>query len=106
VLAKADAVVSVLPRTDETINFFTKSLFEQMKPTAVFINIGRGPTVCEPDLIEALQSGKIAGAVLDVFATEPLPKESPLWDMKNVLITPHSACSDDRMEERCFDLVF
>ena len=60
-----------------------------MKPTSFYISMGRGDTVDEEALIDALESGKIAGAGLDVFALEPLPKESPFWEMKNVVITPH-----------------
>ena len=60
-----------------------------MKPTAFYISVGRGDTVDEEALIEALRTGKIAGAGMDVFSTEPLPKESPLWDIKNVIMTPH-----------------
>lgn len=65
-----------------------------MKKSAVFMNIGRGWTVNEQDLAQALNDGTISGAVLDVFKYEPLPKESPLWDCKNVLITPHCADQD------------
>jgi len=61
-----------------------------MKPGAVLINIGRGQLVDEGALVESLRSGHLGGAALDVFATEPLPAESPLWDMPNVLVTPHS----------------
>ncbi|MEM7803275.1 MAG: NAD(P)-dependent oxidoreductase, partial [Chloroflexota bacterium] len=63
--------------------------FKAMKDSAYFINLGRGGTVDEQAMIEALHSGEIAGAGLDVFATEPLPEESPLWEMENVMITSH-----------------
>ena len=72
-----------------------------MKPTSVFMNIGRGPTVEEDHLIAALQEGKIAGAVLDVFKKEPLPQESSLWTMPNVLITPHCAQQDKDFMSDC-----
>jgi phosphoglycerate dehydrogenase-like enzyme len=62
-----------------------------MKPTAFLVNLGRGSVLDEPALIEALQRGMIAGAALDVFVTEPLPHDSPLWDLENVLISPHVA---------------
>ena len=90
-LPKADYVVSVLPKLEDTINFFNKDLFSQMKPTSVFMNVGRGITVNENDLIQALKENKIAGAVLDVYQVEPLPKESELWTLPNVLMTPHCA---------------
>lgn len=76
-----------------------------MKPSSVFINIGRGVTVNEDDLILALQTKQIAGACLDVFAVEPLPKESPLWDMPNVLMYPHTACDDNNDLDRIMGLI-
>jgi phosphoglycerate dehydrogenase-like enzyme len=84
-------VVGVLPKTGDTVNFFDKEFFGKMKPSGVFMNIGRGPTVNEPDLVDALKSKTIAGAVLDVYTVEPLPKESELWGLPNVLMTPHCA---------------
>jgi len=72
-----------------------------MKPSAIFMNIGRGPSVVEEDLIDAIKNGVIAGAFLDVFKEEPLSEDSPLWDLPNVYITPH--CCDeqiDKMEKR------
>jgi len=71
-----------------------ESTFKKMKKTAVFMNIGRGTTVNEQDLVEALNSGEIGGGVLDVFKKEPLTVESGLWDCKNLLITPHCADQD------------
>ena len=90
-LAAADHVVNVLPRTPDTEELFDAAAFAAMKPTALFVNIGRGATVDEPALIEALRSGRIAGAALDVFDVEPLPDDSPLWTMPNVLVSPHRA---------------
>jgi len=95
VIAEADFVVGVLPKVADTEDFFnTASTFSKMKPSAIFMNIGRGPTVHEEDLIKTLQEDKIAGAVLDVFKKEPLDTSSPLWDMPNVLLTPHCAQQD------------
>jgi phosphoglycerate dehydrogenase-like enzyme len=95
VIRDADFVVGVLPKVHDTVHFFnTESTFSKMKKTAVFMNIGRGPTVKEDDLVSSLQNNTIAGAVLDVFEVEPLNKESPLWDMSNVLLTPHCAQQD------------
>ena len=90
-LADADHVVNVLPRTAGTERMFDADAFSAMKPTAFFVNIGRGATVDEPALIDALSSGRLGGAALDVFDVEPLPAESPLWTMPNVLISPHRA---------------
>lgn len=106
VLPQCDVVVITLPLTDETTNLFGKEQFEQMKNSSLLINIGRGPIVKEDDLVEALQSGVIAGAGLDVFATEPLPKDSPLWDMENVIVTPHTAGSTEHYTERVVRDVF
>jgi phosphoglycerate dehydrogenase-like enzyme len=88
-VAECDFVVAVLPTTLETAGVFSAEVFAAMRPEAVFINIGRGASVDEAALIEALETGRIAGAVLDVFAEEPLPPDSPLWGMQQVTITPH-----------------
>ena len=90
-LAGADHVVNVLPRTAGTERTFDAAAFAAMKPTAFFVNIGRGATVDEPALIDALASGAIGGAALDVFEVEPLSAYSPLWTMPNVLVSPHRA---------------
>ena len=101
-MADADFVVGVLPLTPSSIGFFTKDIFAKMKQTAVFMNVGRGKTVNEADLVHALQQGTIGGAVLDVFEAEPLPEESPLWSMSNVLLYPHTADYDRDYMERAF----
>ena len=88
-LADADHVLDALPLTDATRALFDASAFAAMPPRARFYNVGRGGTVDEHALIEALRDGVIAGAALDVFATEPLPPESPLWSMPNVIVSPH-----------------
>jgi phosphoglycerate dehydrogenase-like enzyme len=90
-LAEADHVVNVLPRTASTERMFDAAAFAAMKPTAFFVNIGRGATVDEAALIDALASWDIGGAALDVFEEEPLPAASPLWRMPNVLVSPHRA---------------
>jgi phosphoglycerate dehydrogenase-like enzyme len=94
-LAGADHVVNVLPRTASTERMFDAAAFAAMKPTAFFVNIGRGATVDESALIDALATGGIAGAALDVFEVEPLPTDSPLWTMPNVLVSPHRAGDHD-----------
>jgi phosphoglycerate dehydrogenase-like enzyme len=75
-----------------------------MKEGSYFINVGRGSTVDEQALIEALRNGRLRGAGLDVFETEPLPPESPLWEMENVIITPHEGGQSPRLEERVSEL--
>ncbi len=92
-LAEADYVVDALPLTDATRHLFDAEAFAAMGPTARFLNVGRGATVDEPALVEALRSGEIAGAALDVFEQEPLPDDSPLWAMANVIVSPH-ICGD------------
>lgn len=91
VLARADWVAVALPLTTDTTQLFSHERIARMKPGARFINVGRGELVDEPALISHLQSGHLAGAGLDVFATEPLPQDSPLWSMPNVIVTPHSS---------------
>ncbi|HTV71255.1 MAG TPA: D-2-hydroxyacid dehydrogenase [Rhizobiaceae bacterium] len=84
-----DFLVSVLPATDQTKRIFDADIFAAMKREAVFINVGRGHSVDEDALADALEGDVIAGAVLDVFEREPLPTESRLWGLKNLTITPH-----------------
>nr|WP_162829956.1 D-2-hydroxyacid dehydrogenase [Amycolatopsis palatopharyngis] len=88
-LPSADYVVAVAPLTEQTKGIFNADAFAAMKSTARFVNVGRGELVLTGDLIEALRSGQIAGAALDVFDTEPLPTDSPLWSMPDVLLSPH-----------------
>jgi D-2-hydroxyacid dehydrogenase (NADP+) len=88
-LTRVDYLVNILPATIKTRNVLGTAQFEAMKPTACFISVGRGDTVDEPALIEALRSGKIAGAGMDVFSEEPLPSDNLLWSMDNVIVTPH-----------------
>lgn len=92
-LSRADYIVCALPGTPDTEHFFDIRRFAAMKPGAYFINIGRGSQVDEDALIAALEDDVIAGAGLDVVATEPLDKDSPLWDFPKVIITGHSAAS-------------
>jgi phosphoglycerate dehydrogenase-like enzyme len=104
VLAESDYVALIVPLTPETAGLIGKAELAAMKPGAVLINIGRGQLVDEPALIEALRSGHLGGAALDVFATEPLPANSPLWDLPNVLVTPHSMSTALDENERLVDL--
>ncbi len=105
-LPLADFVIVTTPHTPETEGMWYKNRFALMKKTAYFINIGRGKTTKLADLIEALEQRTIAGCGLDVFEVEPLPAESPLWQMPNVLITPHIAVKDaENISERHFDIL-
>ena len=99
-LPRADFVILTVPETPATQGFFNAGKFRLMKPSAYFINIGRGATVVLDDLNDALRSGQIAGAALDVFQTEPLPAEHPLWDAPGMLITPHVATVGPHLDER------
>ena len=90
-LGQADFVVTVLPLTRETRGLIGEAELRATKPTAWLINIGRGPVVDETALVRALTEKRIAGAILDVFDTEPLPPDHPLWTLPNVIITPHVA---------------
>ncbi|GAC1641354.1 MAG: D-2-hydroxyacid dehydrogenase [Chloroflexota bacterium] len=100
VLAQSDVVVVILPLTRSTVRTFGPSEFRAMKRGALFLNVGRGAVVDEEALLAALRSGHVAGAGLDVFDHEPLPHASPLWDMPNVLVSPHVAGMSDVMQER------
>jgi D-2-hydroxyacid dehydrogenase (NADP+) len=85
----ADYLINILPGSADNIGLIDRKVLAAMKPSAFFINVGRGETVDEPALIAALRENRIAGAGLDVFQTEPLPAESPFWDLPNVFICPH-----------------
>ncbi|MED1204517.1 D-2-hydroxyacid dehydrogenase [Heyndrickxia acidicola] len=106
VLPECDYVVNTLPLTNNTRNVFGAKEFSLMKISAFFINIGRGETVVEKELIHALQEEQIAGAGLDVFENEPLDQASPLWDMENVIITPHTAGSTEYYDKRVLEDIF
>jgi phosphoglycerate dehydrogenase-like enzyme len=86
---ECDFLVITLPITESTRHSVNAEVLQQMKPSAVLINVGRGGVVDEKALVEALQSKKIKGAALDVFEEEPLPPASPLWKLENVIISPH-----------------
>ncbi len=90
-LAEADYVIDTMPLTPQTRDVFDAAAFAAMKATSRFVNVGRGATVVEAALVDALASGGIAGAALDVFEEEPLAAESPLWDMENVIVCPHNS---------------
>ncbi len=103
VLAQSDFVVLLTPLSDETRNLIGKKELAAMKSSGILINIARGGVVNTQDLIEALQQGVIAGAALDAVEPEPLAKDSPLWDMENVIITPHCAADSSLYMGRAVD---
>ncbi|MET4780757.1 D-2-hydroxyacid dehydrogenase [Glaciihabitans sp. UYNi722] len=89
-VSEADAVVLTLPGTDATKSMLSRDVLAHFRAGTLFVNVGRGTTVDEVALVEALQDGRIGYAALDVFAVEPLPQTSPIWDMPNVLVSPHT----------------
>lgn len=90
-LGRSDIVVVSVPLTPGTKGMFNRRAFDKMKPGAMLVNVGRGEVVDTAALIDALRDGRLARAALDVFEQEPLPDDSPLWDMENVVVTPHLA---------------
>ncbi|MRN51577.1 D-2-hydroxyacid dehydrogenase [Paenibacillus monticola] len=103
-VSQGDFIINSLPLTDETQHLFNASIFSAFKQGSYYINIGRGDTTNTEDLIAALHSGHLRGAGLDVFETEPLPQDHPLWAMEQVIITPHCAGVTDRYAERVVDI--
>ena len=103
-LACCDFVVLAVPATESTRALLGEAEFEAMKRSAYVINIARGTVIDEPAMIGALRAGTIAGACLDVFVVEPLPAESPLWTLSNVIVTPHIAGMRSDYEERLIDI--
>lgn len=106
-LPQAHFVVNILPNTTETRNLIGAREFAALRAGAGFVNIGRGQSVDEAAMVEALRSGQLCGAILDVFQEEPLPAQSPLWSMSNVLISAHCAVDDlESYLQRAIDLFF
>jgi len=103
VLPEADFVVLCLPNTPETRHIIDAAAFDAMKPTACLINVSRGALIDEDALISAMRAGRIAGAGLDVTAQDPIPAESPLWDLPNTLITPHVATESVQLSDAVVD---
>jgi phosphoglycerate dehydrogenase-like enzyme len=104
-LAEADHVALSLPLTDETRGLFDEGRFAALKPGAFLYNVGRGGVVDTGALVDALQRGKLGGAGLDVTEPEPLPPDSPLWALDNVLITAHTSGATPRYWERAVEMV-
>jgi phosphoglycerate dehydrogenase-like enzyme len=103
-LARSDFVVIATPLTDQTRGMIGRAELKAMRSDAWLINIARGPIVDEDALIEALRDRTIGGACLDVFSLEPLPEDSPLWDLPNVIVTPHNSWSSSHWREREIEL--
>ena len=104
-LPACDFVVLTCPLTPETRGLIGAAQFDAMKPSAILINVARGPCVDEAQLIEALRKGLIAGAGIDVTETEPLDAASPLWGFDNVILTPHTAGETQAYEENVLDIL-
>ncbi len=103
-VAAADALVISLPLTDETRGLIDTHTIAAMKPSAIVVNVGRGGVIDEDALVRALREGRLAGAALDVYATEPLAAQSELWDLPNVLLSPHTAGLSVHENERIVTL--
>jgi D-2-hydroxyacid dehydrogenase (NADP+) len=104
-LAQSDYVVLAAPLTPRTRALMNPHRFSKMKSEACLINVSRGPLLDEAALVDALGEGRIAGAALDVFVKEPLPADSPLWNLENLLITPHTAAVTEKLWERHYTLI-
>lgn len=105
VFKESDYIINLLPCTPKTERIINKDFLNLMKDTACFINMGRGGTVNEEDIIKVLSEHKIRAAVFDVFYNEPLPQDSPLWKMDNVILTPHISGSSSKYIERFMEII-
>jgi phosphoglycerate dehydrogenase-like enzyme len=105
ILPRADFVLLAAPLTPKTKHIINAQRLASMKPSSFIINVSRGPLIDDDALIAALRSRQIAGAALDVFVEEPLPQTSPYWELKNVLITPHTAAVTERLWERHYSMI-
>jgi phosphoglycerate dehydrogenase-like enzyme len=104
-LPNADFVVLAAPLTPTTRHIMDAVRIAKMKRTAYIVNVSRGPLIDDEALITALRENRIAGAGLDVFAEEPLPPDSPYWDLPNVIVTPHTAAVTPKLWERHYMLI-
>ncbi|GKT03153.1 NAD(P)-dependent oxidoreductase [Furfurilactobacillus entadae] len=103
-LKTADVIVNIMPGTPETEGYFNKAFFDQLTDKLLFINVGRGSSVVNDDLIAAIDNGNVKYAALDVVAPEPLPTTSPLWDHERILLTPHISGVMDHLGTRLFPI--
>ncbi|MNV42858.1 Glyoxylate/hydroxypyruvate reductase B [compost metagenome] len=104
-VSQGDFIINILPITDETKQLFNTAIFSAFKQGSYYINVGRGATTDTEALIHALNRGQLRGAGLDVFETEPLPQDHPLWTMEQVVITPHSAGVTDQYANRIVNIL-
>jgi len=105
VLEISDYVVLALPLTADTRTLMNAARLKKLRPGACLINVGRGPLIDEGALAEALRGRKLGGAAIDVFSKEPLSADSPLWDLEDLLITPHTAALTEKLWERHYCLI-
>jgi phosphoglycerate dehydrogenase-like enzyme len=103
-IKEADFVISVLPKTKETKHIFQEQHFNNMKESAIFLNMGRGDVVDEAALLSALKNEQLSHAILDVFEKEPLPADHPFWEMDNVTVTPHLSGISPQYQPRAFEM--
>lgn len=103
---KADILILTLPLTNETKGIISKNIFDSMKDDSILINVSRGAVINETDLINAVNSNKLYGAGLDVFCEEPLPEDSPLWNLKNFIITPHNSFVGENNLKRLENIIY
>ena len=104
-LPETDVLVLTVPLTKDTRGMIDADRLARLKPSGVLVNIARGPVVDEAALADALRTGVLSGAVLDVFETEPLSETSPLWDMDTVVLTPHNSFAGEGNSERLANLI-
>lgn len=104
ILREADIIFVCLPLTEVTRGLIDTAALLAMKPGAVLVDVSRGGIIYQPALIAALRTGRLAGAALDVFEVEPIPPDSPLWAMENVIITPHCSSVDDGWQRRSIEM--
>ena len=104
IVGRADHIVLTLPGTAQTEKLIGTRILSLAKPGVTIVNVGRGTVIDEDALVDALRSGQVGFAALDVFAVEPLPSDSPLWDLENVLVSPHSGGLDNREDERICEI--
>ena len=105
-LSEADIVILCIALTEETRGLLNADRLRLMKQGSILVNVARGPLIDEKELISCLKEGKLRGAALDVFETEPLPAESELWEMSGVIIGPHNSFVGDKVRERMFSLIY